>query len=397
MTTGLVGWLRVLPFPLLGVVLVAARPDIFPPKDFPEYWAAAHVFAAGGDPYDGAELLPVQQAATGDRVGGKAVSLWTPPWTLPLYLPFGFLPFHLSRLAWIFAQLTMVFAAVELVWRTYTSRDREGAEGRTPRPLAARDLLPHLLAAVFAPVFWTALFGQNTGFLLLGLAGFLFFRDTRPYLAGCFAAFTAIKPHLLAVFGVLLVLDVFRRDGWKVLLAGGGGLVVGSLVSLAVDARIFDLFAAALRRPETPETVPLRDWHVPLVAWELRHAIDPCRFSLQFVPCVAAGLLMAVHRVTSRDWEWRRQLPAAVLVSCLYAPYGGWMFDLVVLLVPVTHAAAVLTRLGQPFTVWPAAVALGFVIVSLYGFLIRGLEDPLWFTPAAAALYVASLVAGRRP
>jgi hypothetical protein len=420
MTTGLAAWLRVVLFPLLGLGLVAARPDIFPPKDFPEYWAAAHVFAGGGDPYSGADLLPVQQAITGDHDSTKAVSLWTPPWTLPLYLPFGFLPFTPSRFVWIFAQLAMVFAAVELLWRTYRqgSRHTPCADVGIGTRSVPTTLIPHLLAAVFAPVFWMALFGQNTGFLLLGLAGFLHFRDTRPFLAGAFAALTAIKPHLLAVFGVLLVLDVVRRDGWKVLLAGVGMLVVGSLVSLAVNPHVFELFVEAVRRPETPETVPLRDWHVPLVAWELRHALDPHRFWIQFVPCAVAGVAMAGYSLTRRQWDWRTQLPAVVLVSCLFAPYGGWMFDLVVLLVPVVHAAAVLSPrpsfVGAPLvgarsssghpqgvplqtkTLWPVAVLLGFLVVSLYGFLIRGLEDPIWFTPAVAGLYAAALVVSRR-
>ncbi len=418
-------WLRLLPFPLVGLALVAARPDIFPPKDFPEYWAAAAVFAGGGDPYDGTQLLPVQRTVLGEHIH-QATSLWTPPWTLPLYLPLGFLPFTVARFVWIGLQLAMVFAAVELLWRTYqsTSRERERPEDLEP-PVAHAPgspfwFLPHLLALLFAPVFWLALFGQNTAFLLLGLAGFLHFRDARPYLAGCFAALTAVKPHLLAVFGVLLVLDVFRRDGWKVLLAGVGTLVALSLVSLAVNRDIFDLFVAAVRRPATPETVPLSEWDLPLIAHKLRHAIDPHRFVIQFVPLGVACGLMALHKLwLGRRWEWREQLPWAVLVSCLYAPYGGWMFDLVVLLVPVVAGAAgllsppFLLREGGPgglgsendpspqppppqgegektpaFTVWPAALLLGYLVVSLWGFLIPSLQGPMGYPRGVAAVFV---------
>lgn len=380
MTSGPAAWLRLLPFPLVGLALVAVRPDVFPPKDFPEYWAAAVVFAGGGDPYDGTQLLPVQRTVLGEHIH-QATSLWTPPWTLPLYLPLGFLPFTVARFVWIGVQLAMVFAAPDRLW-----------------------FFPHLLALVFAPVFWLTLFGQNTAFLLLGLAGFLHFRDTRPYLAGCFAALTAIKPHLLAVFGVLLVLDVFRRDGWKVLLAGVGTLVAFSFVSLAVNRDIFDLFVAAVRRPATPETVPLSEWDLPLVAHKLRHALDPHRFWIQFVPCgVACGLTAGYKLWLGRRWEWREQLPWAVLVSCLCAPYGGWMFDLVVLLVPVVAGAA--SQVGTkaqgrpsrgleaaPFPLWPIALLLGYLVVSLMGFLISSLQEPMWFTPAVAALLVGGRV-----
>ncbi|MEO2087979.1 MAG: glycosyltransferase family 87 protein [Gemmataceae bacterium] len=387
-------WLRLLPFPLVGLALMAVRPDVFPPKDFPEYWAAAVVFATGGDPYDGTQLLPVQRTVMGDHIH-QATSLWTPPWTLPLYLPLGFLPFTVARFVWIGLQLAMVFAAVELLWWTY--RGISAPAGRGEDRLW---FLPHLLALLFAPVFWLTLFGQNTAFLLLGLAGFLHFRDTRPYLAGCFTALTAIKPHLLAVFGVLLILDVFRRDGWKVLLAGVGTLVAFSLVSLAVHRDIFDLFVAAVRRPATPETVPLSEWDLPLIAHKLRHAIDPHRFWIQFVPCgMACGVMAGYKLRLGRRWCWRAQLPWVVLVSCLCAPYGGWVFDLVVLLVPVVAGAAGLmgtkTRgrpslvLGEsPFPFWPIALLLGYLLVSLWGFLIPSLQEPIWFTPAVTALFV---------
>jgi hypothetical protein len=234
-------------------------------------------------------------------------------------------------------------------------------------------------------------FGQNTGFLLLGLAGFAYFRSTRPFVAGCFAALTAVKPHLLAVFGVLLVLDVFRRDGWKVLAAGIGTLLVGSLIALVMNAHVFEQFVSAVRRPATPETVPLSEWDLPLIAHKLRHAIDPNRFWIQFAPCAAACAGMAVFKlIRGSRWDWTTQLPVAVLVSCLTAPYGGWIFDLVVLLVPVIHAAAVLWD-RKPSAVWVMTIAMGFGMASWYGFRIPSLAAPIWFTPAVTALYAVAM------
>jgi hypothetical protein len=51
-------------------------------RDFVEYWSAARVHAAGGNPYDGAQLLPLQRDALGEPGRTEAVMLWTPPWTL---------------------------------------------------------------------------------------------------------------------------------------------------------------------------------------------------------------------------------------------------------------------------------------------------------------------------
>ena len=57
---------------------------LFPPKDFIEYWSAARVHLAGGDPYDGGQLIPLQRQADGEPYKTKPTMLWTPPWTLPL-------------------------------------------------------------------------------------------------------------------------------------------------------------------------------------------------------------------------------------------------------------------------------------------------------------------------
>lgn len=307
-------WLRLLPFPLVALGLVWLLPDVFPPKDFTEYWSAARVLATGGDPYNGAELLPVQRQIAEElakqegkeapEASARVVSLWTPPWTLPLYAPLGWLPYTPARWVWLFVQLALVFVSVELLWRTFAGAPKLW-------------FVPHLVAFASAPTFWLAHYGQNTGLLLLGLAGFLAFRNSRPTLAGCFAALTAIKPHLLAVVGVLIVLDVFRDRGWRVLLGGAGMLVAGSLVSLAFNVHIFQHFVEAATRPATPETVPLKDWELPLIAYDIRHAFAPERFTVQFVPCALASLFMAVHRLTRKAWDWTEQLPPAVLVSCL--------------------------------------------------------------------------------
>jgi hypothetical protein len=370
-------WLRLLPFPLVALGVVFALPDVFPPKDFTEYWSAARVLAAGGDPYNGAELLPVQREALNKPDLKQAVSLWTPPWTLPLYAPLGWLPYTAARWVWLFVQLALVFASVELLWRTYGG----------PAKLW---FVPHLVAFAFAPTFWMAHYGQNTGLLLLGLSGFLFFRTSRPMLAGGFAALTAIKPHLLAVVGVLIVLDVLRDRGWRVLLGGAVMLVLGSLVALAFNDHIFQHFLEAATRPATSETVPLKDWHVPLIAWEVRHALAPESFAVQFVPCLVACLFMAVHRLTREVWDWAEQLPPAVLVSCLFAAYGGWVFDLVVLLVPAVQLVA------RAKGVIGVVTVIALIALNLIYHLPLDLHDIGWFVVATGGLWVASCLRRER-
>lgn len=381
-------WLRLLPFPLLALGVVVALPSIFPPKDFTEYWSAARVLATGGDPYNGAELLPVQRQIAEElakqegkeapEASTKVVSLWTPPWTLPLYAPLGYLPFHVARWTWLFVQLALLFLSAELLWRTYGGP-------------AKWWFAPHLVALAFAPTFWMVHYGQNTAFLLLGLAGFLRFRNRLPTVAGFFVALTAIKPHLLAVVGVLLILDAFRDRGWRVLLGGLFMLGVGSAVAVLFHGQIFQHFIEAATRPTTAETVSLKDWELPLIAYDIRQAFAPEKFWVQFVPCGVACGLMVVHRFLRwNKWEWTEQFPAAVLVSCLYAPYGGWMFDLVVLLVPAVQLVA----RAKGMIGW--AVVAGMVVLNVAAIRPLDLHQFGWYSVAMGVVWVFGLASGPR-
>jgi hypothetical protein len=140
----------------------------------------------------------------------------------------------------------------------------------------------------------------------------------------------------------------------------------------------------AALRPATPETVPLKDWHVPLISYDIRHAFAPERFGVQFVPCAVACGFMAVHRLLNwKAWDWREQMPAAVLVSCLFAPYGGWVFDLVVLLVPAVQLVA----RGR----WLAVA--GVVVLNVTAIRPLNLEDFGWYPVATGVLWLVGVTA----
>ncbi len=378
--------LRIAAFTLLIGIIAQAFPHLMPPRDFVEYYSAAKVLSDGGDPYDGSQLLPVQREITGNAEMSKAVSLWTPPWTLPIYLPFGFLPFSTAHFVWLLIQAALLALSVEFLWNIYPGPRRLGL------------LIPYALLLGFAPVFWNLHFGQNTAFLLLGLAGFLHFRS-RGFAgpAGCCTALTAIKPHMLTLFGVALLMDAASRQGRRSLAAGVGVLVLAGAVSISFNPRIFGLFTDAVRQPSTPETVRLADWHVPLFGYEFRHAIAPQAFALQFLPVLMA-ILLTVAGQWKRRLDWRAQLPWLVIASALVAPYGGWMFDLTILLVPAIVALLRIASLRQPLPILASISALG--LLSRFGFLIRGLEEPIWFTPLFAIWFAATMrwsAALRRP
>lgn len=377
---------------ILAVIPGTTRPTLLDPLDFVEYWSAARVHLYGGDPYDGEQILPLQREATADPDKDEATMLWTPPWTLPLYWPFGMLPIWWGHLTWVLTQSLCALVSSVWIWRTYDGRGW---------------LIPLGIALAFAPCWWMIGYGQNTGLPLLGVAGFLYFRSRgHPRWAGVFAALTAIKPHLLLVFGLAFVLDGTTRDGRKSLLTSFGVILSLVLLSLIPDPNVYSDYRASMSRPQTSASVPLSLWQVPTVSYRIRAQIAQvvCEqpvgqlFWVQFIPAVLGGLVLVPYWWFRRSmWDWRIETPRLVLVSVLLAPYGAWIFDLTVLLIPVLAAAMALRTAKRLLPTACMAAGLGLIsIMTLNRNYVQALHDMIWFAPAVFILFLASMWMSRR-
>ncbi len=367
-----------------AVVAVADRivstPGLFSPRDFIEYWAAGRLNLRGDNPYDPRQVLAEQQLAEPHR--DSALMMWNPPPALAVYMPLGALPAPWAGLLWCVAQWGAVVGAGALLWREY-------APGR-PVWGALAAALP------FVGTWWVVIYGQNTGFMVLGLAGFLHFTQRgRPLAAGACAALTALKPHLLAAFGVLLVVDVLAARGRRTLAAGAAAVAVALVAALVPNPEVLEQFVAAARSPR-PETLPLSGYVLPAPAYWLRAWLAPERFWVQFVPCLIACAALVARRVRrGAAWDWGRELPLVVAVSVLTTPYGGWIFDLPVLLVPVAWALAGLVRAGA--TGRAVVFVAGQAVVTLVTFApLWTLHTYWWVAPAALALCLLPFVRGAR-
>jgi hypothetical protein len=233
---------------------------------------------------------------------------------------------------------------------------------------------------------WVVDYGQNTGFLVLGLAGFLHFtRREKPLAAGACAALTALKPHLLAGFGVLLIADAFTRRGRVALGAGVSVIGVSLGLALLANPHTIDQFAAAVRDPGS-HAVPLDAWTLPVPAYWLRVELAPNLFFVQFLPCaVACGALVMWRIRAGESWKCKQALPGVVAISVLTAPYGGWIFDLPVLLVPVVWCAGRLANAGRRKLF--AAFFIGQIAVTVISFASAGaLHAYWWVAPASLGL-----------
>jgi hypothetical protein len=368
---------------LLAVALLGAQvrqlladPSVWPPDDFVEYWAAARLTLSGGNPYDPAQLLPLQRDAGRDT--DEAVMMWNPPWSLTAVLPLGLLPAREAQLLWLAVNLLAVGWCGDRLWlRT----------GGAP----ARRWIGWAAALGFVPTLFALQSGQIGPLLLLGAVLFLEAeRRGWPALAGAATVLLAVKPHLAyLVWAAILCQWVCRRDSGTTRMVLGGALtgVLATALPLLFAPHVLAQYADAMgNRP--PE-----QWVSPTLGTVLRLLFGEERFGLQFVP-VAVGLAwFAWHwRRAGRTWDWAEQLPLLLLVSFVSAPYGAWPFDLVLLLPAVVRLLAG----GAPrgVLVGVLAVNVACLVMNVMG---TGSFPFVWVAPALLVLYVAGVRRADRP
>lgn len=353
---------------------VLSKPAYIPVDDFGHYWAAGKLNQHGSNPYS-----PEQVQAVRDQITGKAPApdtipiMWTPPWSLPLVMPFGALDYPLSRVLWLMVSVGLVLSCTNLLWKLYLG---------PPRWL----WLAWLAAFIFGPTISVLEKGQITPWVLLGITGFLYAIEVKnnQWLAGICAALIAIKPQLFYLFWPIVLLWAFRQRHWK-FLAGLAFTLAGAVfVSLLFNPAVISQYLQALTY-DTPA-----DWATPTLGGYLRLLFGAEHFWLQFAPLIL-GLGWAAYYVSKRwrTWHWAETIPVLLLASILTCPYG-WTYDQVILLPAMLQAASWLVRQGRrPAAGW--LVAAFVLIQGLDLFLHRSLDEFWfgWLAPALLLWYLA--------
>lgn len=361
---------------LAGLLASAARGGLpltdLPLRDFVEYWAAGKLLAAGENPYDPARIKELEEESGREE---EPILMWNPPWALPFVLPLGWLPVRQAHLVWLLAHFLALLVSAELLWRSY---------GGDPD----WRLLAVVLTFTFVPSLSALIVGQISPLLLLGAAAFLpLARGRHDLAAGAVTTLLAIKPHMAYLFWVALVVWAMAARRWRLLV---GGAVTGLLltgVALAFRPTILEEYWQTFR--ETPAK-----YASPTLGYLLRMALGSPSFGWQFVPLLPGLAWLAWHGWRHRqDWDWARQLPPLLLVSALTAAYGAWLFDLVILLVPVLAVAAWLGRAGsRGQRLAGAAVHVGVAGLGLALMLVPLEVEYLhfiWITPVLLAAWAA--------
>jgi hypothetical protein len=364
---------------LAGVLLAGqvrqllADPTVWPPDDFVEYWAAAKLARNGENPYDGAKLLPLQQAAGRDT--NEPIMMWNPPWSLAVVLPLGWFPAREAQLLWLLANLAAIAFCGDRLWRMFGG----SRESRWIGWAAALGFLPTLFALQS---------GQIGPLLLLGAVLFLECeRRGWPMLAGASTLLLAVKPHMAYLVWVAILLKPARKGdtGYPALLMILGGLVAGvfaTLIAVAFDPAVLAQYMDAMANR------PPSQWVSPTFGTVLRMAFGEDLFKLQFVPVLAGLAWFAFHwKRHAATWNWTEQLPLLLLVSFVTAPYGAWPFDMVLLL-PAVVRLVVLRKpaiLALLLAVNVACLAMNLLETGSFAFI--------WVSPAILAIYLL----GTRP
>ena len=107
----------------------------------------------------------------------------------------------------------------------------------------------------------------------------------------------------------------------------------------------------------------------------------------QYLPTIGGVFVtMAIWYGRRQAWNIVRELPWLIAASLFVTAYGGWSFDLVLLLVPILAVGAALVRNRDTRALVAAAVVFACVSAITVDMLLTGVPQQLWIwvTPVVA-------------
>ncbi len=340
---------------------VLSNPKYIPVDDFAHYWAAGKLAAAGENPYDANAVQAIRNQAVGNQTTYDIVPIaWTPPWSLPLLMPFGLLGYPLARLLWLLTAVFIILLSCDVLWQVYSG-------GRK------RLWLVWIVGFAFGPSISVLQKGQITPWLLAGTSGFLFFMTVRKndWAAGFFAALISIKPQLFYLFWPALLFWSLKNRRWGVLLGASGGAILASLLVLGLNPGVIGSYldAALFNTP--------KDWATPTIGGYLRLLFGIDQFWLQFLPVLAGFAWFGVYwQKKKEDWDWRETIPVLLFASIITAAYS-WTYDQVILLPALIAALQILVSGGSKKTLWWMLAVL--MAINLTDLFLHRTLDEFWF------------------
>lgn len=331
-------------------------------SDFVEYWVAAQQIAHGGNPYDPAATLRMEQAA--GRNLDKTEVTYSPPVGLVLALPLGYVTATTGYVLWSLALFASFALAVWILWLQHGSPNT----------------LLHLLCFLFAPAVVCVLAAQLGIFFLLGVALFLYLHRTWPLLAGVVLLPCTLKPHLFVPVAVVLVLWTIHKRTYRVLLGFLLAMAASSAVMWRMDPQIWTQYLQMVKSQSVMSAVS------PTLSAMLRVLISPHSAWLQFVPEMAACVWAIWYfRRWRAEWDWMDHGLLVMLVAVLCTPYGYFTDESVLL--PAVLAGLYWAR-STGRSLLPLFVVGGIGLLEMSQKVKLTSPYYLWSAPAWLAWYL---------
>jgi Glycosyltransferase family 87 len=331
--------------------------------DYITYWAAGQQLVHRENPYSGPAILRVEKEA--GYTGTQPFFMRNPPWGLFIALPLGFIGASLGSFAWSVATLGALMGSIHLLRRKFAP--------------TVSDL--HLIGYGFPPVMFCLMEGQIGMFLLFGFVLFLYFQDSKPYLAGVSLIFLALKPHLFLPFGAVLVVWIFTRRAYPILLGAAAAITASIAVASVLDHSVWSHYMQMIHVSR------IQDDFIPTLSQLFRIKLSPSNVWLQTVPATV-GCFWALWFFWTRrhQWDWSEQGVILLLVSVMLAPYA-WFADQAVIL------AAILIGLYRAPNPRGPLLFFGCMAVVCIAEMLAGIAPRSWFyiwtTPAWLLWYVS--------
>jgi hypothetical protein len=348
---------------MLGVCILAfaMTGDNAANRDFISYWAAGHQLVHHENPYDGNAILRLERDA--GFADNRPFFMRNPPSAFFLALPLGFIGVRVGAILWSLALIAALMGSIRMLWIMQGS---------------PTDRL-HLVAYLFPPTLACLLAGQIGIFILFGVTLFLYFHESKPYLAGSALLLCALKPHLFLPFGVVLFAWIVAHKAYRVFIGASAALLVSLALSFFLDPAAWSHYA------QMANAANLQDEFIPTLSLMFRLLIHRSAVWLQFVPALISCMWALWYFWTHERWNWIEQGLLLLIVSAIVAPYA-WFTDEAILL-PVILAG--LYKASNRLLLAFASLAAVALLEVLTGVNINS-GFYLWTAPAWLAWYLCA-------
>lgn len=367
---------------ILGLILFTAvlpRPT-FGENDLRAYWGASYLLRHSQSFTDYQVMQQLQRQQTHWPAKNGAMMTWNPPWLLVLFLPLSLFSYDHAVWLWAFSSIGLFILASFWLCKL-----------RWPIVIPKRVLASVVLVMLaFAPLWVNIAIGQISILIFFGLAGYLYFQEKAPFLAGLLLAFTTIKPHILFLFLPLALLQALWRRQWRLV----AGFITFFYVSILITFTLRPSFIAEYLHNLTQNQAMLLTRPTPSLTNLV--AVLTGQSWIRFVGLLFLPIIIGYWWRNGRyptPAQWLQTTAVLTLLSAVTMPYG-YSFDFMALFMPTILAVVWLTTPENP-TRPSYAILLAFIAFNLL--FIQQHATPLgqfylgWYPLEMAILFVGAL------